>query len=151
MEYVYVFFAVCGQSIKITGKSYMKRNNYLILFCIEFCRTTTAETQVSLSAFAYLYSELVQYHQNRVDSISELERRLESSGYEVGLKVLELITYRNREVRMPQHNNDADGWSLLVSSCVCCHCFHRPRRDTVIVLHSLTNVLFSAFGGFFLF
>ena len=95
-------------------------------------------TQVSLSAFAYLYSELgkqkgyveqkengttrificvlkssidriefkcttllfflVQYHQNRVDSISELERRLESSGYEVGLKILELITYRNREV-----------------------------------------------------
>lgn len=54
---------------------------------------------MSLSAFAYLYSELVQYHQNRVDSISELERRLESSGYGVGLKVLELITYRNREVR----------------------------------------------------
>lgn len=54
---------------------------------------------MSLSAFAYLYSELVQYHQNRVDSISELERRLESSGYEVGLKVLELIAFRNREVR----------------------------------------------------
>jgi hypothetical protein len=62
-------------------------------------RTGTADTQVSLSAFSYLYSELVQYHQNRVDSISELERRLESSGYQVGLKVLELITYRNREVR----------------------------------------------------
>ena len=43
---------------------------------------------------------LVQYHQNRVDSISELERRLESSGYGVGLKMLELITYRNREVRI---------------------------------------------------
>ena len=42
---------------------------------------------------------VVQYHQNRVDSISELERRLESSGYDVGLKILELITYRNREVR----------------------------------------------------
>ena len=52
-----------------------------------------------MSAFAYLYSELVQYHQNRVDSISELERRLESSGYQVGLKVLELITYRNREYK----------------------------------------------------
>jgi len=52
-----------------------------------------------LSAFAYLYSELVQYHQNRVDSIGELERRLESSGYQVGLKVLELITYRNREYK----------------------------------------------------
>mmetsp|Transcript_9188 Transcript_9188/g.19903 ORF Transcript_9188/g.19903 Transcript_9188/m.19903 type:complete len:204 (+) Transcript_9188:63-674(+) len=55
--------------------------------------------QISLSSFAYLYSELVQYHQNRVDSISELERRLESSGYGVGLKMLELITYRNREFK----------------------------------------------------
>ena len=58
-----------------------------------------AEATVSLSSFAYLYSELVQYHQNRVDSISELERRLESSGYGVGLKILELLAYRSREVR----------------------------------------------------
>lgn len=54
---------------------------------------------MSLSAFALLYSELVQYHQNRVSSISELERRLESSGYGVGFKVLELLAYRSREVR----------------------------------------------------
>ena len=53
---------------------------------------------VSLSAFAYLYSELVQYHQNRVASISELERRLETSGYGVGLKVLELLANRSKEV-----------------------------------------------------
>ena len=58
-----------------------------------------AEATVSLSSFAYLYSELVQYHQNRVDSISELERRLESSGYGVGLKILELLAYRSREYR----------------------------------------------------
>ena len=44
-------------------------------------------------------SLLVQYHQNRVDSISELERRLESSGYGVGLKMLELISLRNREFK----------------------------------------------------
>mmetsp|Transcript_34503 Transcript_34503/g.81330 ORF Transcript_34503/g.81330 Transcript_34503/m.81330 type:complete len:207 (+) Transcript_34503:99-719(+) len=62
-------------------------------------RGSRADNQISLSSFAYLYSELVQYHQNRVDSISELERRLESSGYGVGLKMLELITYRNREYK----------------------------------------------------
>lgn len=55
---------------------------------------------VSLSAFAYLYSELVQYHQSRVASISELERRLESAGYGVGLRVLELLAYRAREVSL---------------------------------------------------
>eukprot|EP00555_Chaetoceros_dichaeta_P009342 CAMPEP_0198264058 /NCGR_PEP_ID=MMETSP1447-20131203/14611_1 /TAXON_ID=420782 /ORGANISM="Chaetoceros dichaeta, Strain CCMP1751" /LENGTH=162 /DNA_ID=CAMNT_0043952875 /DNA_START=31 /DNA_END=516 /DNA_ORIENTATION=+ len=60
-------------------------------------RVRGTETQVSLSAFAYLYSELVQYHQSRVASISELERRLESSGYGVGFKVLELLAYRSRE------------------------------------------------------
>jgi hypothetical protein len=53
---------------------------------------------VSLSAFAYLYLELVQYHQHRVASISELERKLEASGYGVGLKVLELLAYRSKEV-----------------------------------------------------
>mmetsp|Transcript_8098 Transcript_8098/g.13408 ORF Transcript_8098/g.13408 Transcript_8098/m.13408 type:complete len:208 (-) Transcript_8098:191-814(-) len=59
--------------------------------------TRSAESNVSQSAFAYLYSELVQYHQSRVASISELERRLESSGYGVGLKTLELLSYRARE------------------------------------------------------
>mmetsp|Transcript_20339 Transcript_20339/g.30198 ORF Transcript_20339/g.30198 Transcript_20339/m.30198 type:complete len:131 (-) Transcript_20339:1732-2124(-) len=61
-------------------------------------RNSSTETAVSQSAFAYLYSELVQYHQSRVASISELERRLESSGYGIGLKVLELLSYRSREV-----------------------------------------------------
>ena len=61
---------------------------------------SSSSTEVSASAFAYVYSELVQYHQNRVDSISELERRLESSGYGVGLKVLELLAYRSREVSL---------------------------------------------------
>ena len=51
-------------------------------------------TVVSLSMFAYLFSEMVQYYQNRVDSISELERRLESAGYTVGLRVLELLAIR---------------------------------------------------------
>lgn len=60
-------------------------------------RGSSDQGTVSLSAFALLYSELVQYHQSRVASISELERRLESSGYGVGLRVLELLAYRSRE------------------------------------------------------
>lgn len=62
-------------------------------------RSRSSQTEVSLSSFCYLYSELVQYHQNRVDSISELERKLESSGYGVGFKVLELLAYRNKEFK----------------------------------------------------
>ena len=52
--------------------------------------------QVSLSAFGLMYLELVQYHQNLVSSIPELERRLESSGYGVGFKVLKLLAFRGR-------------------------------------------------------
>ena len=59
----------------------------------------SSEPTVSLSAFAFLFSEMVQYHQNRVDSISELERRLEATGYGVGLRVLEMLAYRSREYR----------------------------------------------------
>ncbi|TYG50713.1 hypothetical protein ES288_D10G197700v1 [Gossypium darwinii] len=48
--------------------------------------------EVSLSAFAFLFSELVQYNQTRVDNIAELERRLEVVGYVVGARVLELLS-----------------------------------------------------------
>ncbi|KAG4149983.1 hypothetical protein ERO13_D05G367100v2 [Gossypium hirsutum] len=48
--------------------------------------------EVSLSAFAFLFSELVQYNQTRVDNIAELERRLEDAGYAVGARVLELLS-----------------------------------------------------------
>jgi hypothetical protein len=34
-----------------------------------------AKGEVSLSSFALLFSEIVQYNQNRVDSISDLERK----------------------------------------------------------------------------
>ncbi|TYI76672.1 hypothetical protein E1A91_D06G092600v1 [Gossypium mustelinum] len=37
--------------------------------------STLCWDKVSLSAFAFLFSELVQYNQTRVDNIAELERR----------------------------------------------------------------------------
>ncbi|XP_024023838.1 trafficking protein particle complex subunit 5 [Morus notabilis] len=52
--------------------------------------------EVSLSAFAFLFSELVQYNQTQVDNIAELERRLEDAGYAVGARVLELLCHRIR-------------------------------------------------------
>lgn len=35
----------------------------------------TVDPQVSLSAFAFIFSELVQYNQNRVTSVSDLEKK----------------------------------------------------------------------------
>ncbi|KAI0507438.1 hypothetical protein M5K25_012413 [Dendrobium thyrsiflorum] len=52
--------------------------------------------EVSLSAFAFLFSELVQYNQTQVDNIAELERRLEDAGYAVGARVLELFCHREK-------------------------------------------------------
>ncbi|GLC37374.1 hypothetical protein PLESTB_001594200 [Pleodorina starrii] len=54
---------------------------------------------VSLSAFAYLFSEYIQYLVDRANSISELEDRLEKAGFEVGLRVLELLSYREKVLR----------------------------------------------------
>ncbi|CAL1697907.1 unnamed protein product [Somion occarium] len=55
-------------------------------------KTRTAE--VSASAFTFLFSEVVQYTQKRVTGISDLERRLNTLGYRVGTRSLELITWR---------------------------------------------------------
>ncbi|KIY45264.1 TRAPP I complex [Fistulina hepatica ATCC 64428] len=51
-------------------------------------------SEVSLSAFAFLFSELVQYTQKRVSGINDLERRLNTLGYRVGTRVLELMVWR---------------------------------------------------------
>ncbi|CAK4072895.1 unnamed protein product [Aphanomyces euteiches] len=53
------------------------------------------KTEVSESAFSFLFSELVQYFQRRVLNINDLERSLESAGYGVGVRVLELLSYRD--------------------------------------------------------
>lgn len=49
-----------------------------------------------MSAFAFLFSELVQYCQNRVESISDLEKKLEEAGYGIGQRLIELIGCRDR-------------------------------------------------------
>ena len=57
------------------------------------------KSDVSLSSFAFLFSEIVQYNQNRVSSITDLERKLEAAGFGIGLRVIELITARDRQTK----------------------------------------------------
>lgn len=57
----------------------------------------TRGAEVALPAFAFLLSEMVSYSQSRVDSVTDLERRLSSLGYEVGLRVLGLLQLRNTQ------------------------------------------------------
>ncbi|EFJ34484.1 hypothetical protein SELMODRAFT_266777 [Selaginella moellendorffii] len=62
------------------------------------------KSEVSVNALSFLFSEIVQYNQTRVDNIAELERRLEDQGYGVGLRFLELLCHREkgnkREIRL---------------------------------------------------
>ncbi|NXR16355.1 TPPC5 protein, partial [Semnornis frantzii] len=55
--------------------------------------------EVSLSAFALLFSELVQYCQNRVYSVAELQAKLAQLGHQVGWKVLDPLAARERSGR----------------------------------------------------
>jgi hypothetical protein len=70
--------------------------------------------QVSLSSFSYLFSELVQYCR----STSDLEKRMFDLGYTIGLKSLELITYRTsiQQFLLPQQGSGSGSGSSSSSS-----------------------------------
>ena len=60
--------------------------------------------EVGQSAFAFLFSEFIQYSQTRVTTADELQRKLEDAGSGIGRRVLELGCWREksskRETRM---------------------------------------------------
>ncbi|KUJ22065.1 TRAPP I complex [Mollisia scopiformis] len=50
--------------------------------------------ELSQSSFAYLFGEMVSYAQKRVTGIQDLEKRLNVQGHPIGLKLLDLLLYR---------------------------------------------------------
>uniref|UniRef100_A0A1B0CQT9 Trafficking protein particle complex subunit 5 n=1 Tax=Lutzomyia longipalpis TaxID=7200 RepID=A0A1B0CQT9_LUTLO len=52
--------------------------------------------EVSLSCFALLFSELVQYSQSRVYTVAELQNRLHDLGQDVGVRIIDLYFVRER-------------------------------------------------------
>ncbi|TMW69523.1 hypothetical protein Poli38472_001679 [Pythium oligandrum] len=57
------------------------------------------KNEVSLSAFAFLFSEMVQYFQGRVQNINDLETRLDDAGFGVGVRIQELLCQREKAGR----------------------------------------------------
>ncbi|KAF1815548.1 trafficking protein particle complex subunit 5 [Eremomyces bilateralis CBS 781.70] len=55
-------------------------------------RTKTSE--LSRAAFAYLFVEMITYAQRRVTGIADLEKRLNTQGYPLGLRLLDLLLAR---------------------------------------------------------
>lgn len=55
----------------------------------------TRGAEVAVGAWAFLFAEIVAYSQSRVDSVSDLEARLSSLGYDAGQRILPLLLLRN--------------------------------------------------------
>ncbi|KAK4553868.1 Trafficking protein particle complex subunit 31 [Recurvomyces mirabilis] len=54
----------------------------------------TQTTPTSLPSFAYLFNTLITYHHSKSGSVSEIETRLNRAGYPIGIKLLDLLLYR---------------------------------------------------------
>ncbi|KAF2213028.1 hypothetical protein CERZMDRAFT_39943 [Cercospora zeae-maydis SCOH1-5] len=54
----------------------------------------TKATETSLASFAYLFNTLITYHHAKSGSVSEIETRLNRAGYPIGIKMLDLVLYR---------------------------------------------------------
>ncbi|XP_078485132.1 trafficking protein particle complex subunit 5-like [Ciona intestinalis] len=58
--------------------------------------TSRGKQEVSLSAFALLFSEMIQYSQNRVRSVAELQTKLSDFGFSVGSRLVDLLIVREK-------------------------------------------------------
>ncbi|XP_046990084.1 trafficking protein particle complex subunit 5-like [Schistocerca americana] len=55
--------------------------------------------EVSISCYALLFSELVQYCQNRVYTVPELQNKLAEIGQDVGVRLIDLLFVRERNCK----------------------------------------------------
>lgn len=62
-------------------------------------KTKSRSDQISLSAFAFLFSELVQYCENSVHLASEMQSKLSDIGYNVGQRLIDLMLIRERNFK----------------------------------------------------
>ncbi|KAK0777112.1 Trafficking protein particle complex subunit 31 [Friedmanniomyces endolithicus] len=56
----------------------------------------TQTTPTSLPAFAYLFHALITHHHSLSGSVSDIETRLNRAGYPLGIKLLDLLLYRQQ-------------------------------------------------------
>lgn len=64
---------------------------------------TAPRGEVNQDAYLVLFSELVSYCRNRVQSVTELERKLADLGYRIGRRSLDLIAAREKISRREIH------------------------------------------------
>ncbi|CAH1251566.1 TRAPPC5 [Branchiostoma lanceolatum] len=54
---------------------------------------------LNLSSFAFLFSEMVQYCQNRVHTVPELQQKLSDLGQHVGFRILDTLFLREKNYK----------------------------------------------------
>ncbi|KAI9698767.1 MAG: TRAPP subunit trs31 [Candelina mexicana] len=86
-------------------------------------RSRTAE--LSRASFAYLFGEMVSYAQKRVSGIQDLEKRLNVQGYSLGLRLLDLLLYREPP-RSAQRPTRILALLQLITTTLWKHLFARP-------------------------
>ncbi|KAL1930802.1 hypothetical protein VTP01DRAFT_10964 [Rhizomucor pusillus] len=83
----------------ITSSIHSEQRNARAKSILERNLNKTKGHEVSLSAQTFLFSEMLQYAQKRVSGIQDLERKLNEFGYRVGIRMLELLTWRERNAK----------------------------------------------------
>ncbi|KAI9792647.1 MAG: TRAPP subunit trs31 [Candelina submexicana] len=86
-------------------------------------RSRTAE--LSRASFAYLFGEMVSYAQKRVSGIQDLEKRLNVQGYSLGLRLLDVLLYREPP-RSAQRPTRILALLQLITTTLWKHLFARP-------------------------
>jgi hypothetical protein len=68
-------------------------------------KTVPQKPEVPLSTFAFLFAEIVHYHQQHTTTIEELEARLHAAGMSIGKRYLEMVGYRQGVKNLKLENN----------------------------------------------
>ncbi|KAJ2806852.1 Trafficking protein particle complex subunit 31 [Coemansia guatemalensis] len=71
-----------------------KRSNMLL----EQSTAKPRRDKVGLGTFAFLFAEIIRYSQNRVLGIQDLEAKMNEIGKRVGVRVFELLMWREKNV-----------------------------------------------------
>lgn len=97
--------------------------------------------QVSLSAFAFLFSEIVLQQRESSKTVSEVESKLSSYGYSIGVRLIELLSFRDSVLSRFSHLDNIESLSPYITSLK-----KRPIKilDILQFIHStLWKYLFS--------
>ncbi|KAK6584983.1 hypothetical protein PZA11_003207 [Diplocarpon coronariae] len=81
--------------------------------------------ELSQATFAYLIGEMVSYAQKRVTGIQDLEKRLNVQGHPIGIKLLDLLLYRE-PVRTQVRPLNIIALLQFITTKLWLHLFSRP-------------------------